>query len=159
MPHLYELTRIKNPQWFLVGARIPLQDPTRPTYTWEWINDRPYVRRPGEVIFQPVAQPAWPTTLAMDLDQPHVSRAMDQRIAKVIGVFGGEVPASLTVIPSVGWHLREGGNLLELKVHPRRSRSAPFKAACAAVKSIDDTGVNLPVARAALLDALFGVRT
>lgn len=156
--HLYDLSRLQGASPFLAGARIPLQDPTRPTDTWEWIENQPYVRRPGQVIFQPVAQPSWPGTLAMDLNQAHVARSMDQRIAKLIGLFHGEVPASLTVIPGYGWHLREGGNLLELKAHVRRSRAQPFKDACAAVKKIDCTSANLPVARAALLDALFGVR-
>lgn len=154
--HLYNLSRLQDALMFLARARIPLQDPTRPTDTWEWIDDRPYVRRPGQVIFQPVAKPAWPETLAMDLNQAHVARSMDQRIAKVIGLFGGEAPASLTAVLTYGWHLREGGNLLELKAHARRSRAEPFKAACEAVKGIECGGENLPVARAALLDALFG---
>lgn len=155
---LYELARLKNPIECLIGARIPLTDPTRPTDTWEWISDRPYVRRPGQVIFQPSAQPSWPGTLAMDLNHPLVARSTDQRIAKWIGMFNGDVPASLAAIITCGWHLREGGNLLELKAHARRSQAKPFKDACAAVKSIDCTSENLPVARAALLDALFGVR-
>lgn len=156
---LYELTRLKNPIECLIGARIPLTDPTRPTDTWEWISDRLYVRRPGQVIFQPSAQPSWPSTLAMDLNQAHVARSVDQRIAKRIGMFNGDVPASLTVLLDMGWHLREGGNLMELKAHARRSQAKPFKDACAAVKPIACTSENLPVARAAILDALFGVKS
>lgn len=157
--YLYDLSRLQDASLFLLGARIPLQDPTRLTDTWEWISDRPYVRRPGQVIFQPSAQPSWPSTLAMDLNQAHVARSVDQRIAKRIGMFNGDVPASLTVLLDMGWHLREGGNLMELKAHARRSQAKPFKDACAAVKSIDCTSENLPTARAAILDALFGVKS
>ena len=79
--HLYDLSRLRDATKFLDGARIPLQDPARPTDTWEWINDRPYVRRPGEVTFTPVAQPAWPQTAAPSAAQTGQWAAAQQQQA------------------------------------------------------------------------------
>lgn len=165
--HMYKLTQLRDATKFLNGARIPLQDPARPTDTWEWINDRPYARRPGEVTFTPVAQPAWPSTLTMDLGQAHVARSVDQRIAGAVGHFGGSVPASLVASVGYGWMLREGPVTLELW-DGSNSRAlfvtrdplvcSALLAAKAALKGLKCEGGHLlPDARAILLDALFGV--
>jgi hypothetical protein len=165
--HLYNLSRLRDATKFLNGARIPLHDPARPTDGWEWINDRPYVRRPGEVAFVPVAQPAWPSTLAMDLGQAHVARSVDQRIAGAVGHFGGLVPASLVASLGYGWMLREGPVTLELWDAPGVKATyvtrdalvcSAVLAAKTALKNLKCEGGHLlPDARAILLDALFGV--
>lgn len=151
---LYPLNRLKNPEPVLRGY-VPLVRPTRPAEKWLAVEGQLYRKCPDQSHYQHVSVGSDSSALAVDLADFTTAGHADLLIAQALGY--GATAAHLGVHPR-GWFLREGSRLIVLSGrYAKGPASDALLAARDAVKKIRPRAENLPIARGALLEALFGL--
>lgn len=150
MSNHFALSDIRDPLTFLAGARIPLTLAV-PMATWqryEWISDRLLVRLCSDGAWVERDEKSDWNLYLMDLSDPDVARWCDRKIGEAFGFINYE---QAVFACNNGWTFWFVGDECPWFLSDQRPNINRLLA------DISCTDANIPIARAVLLRALFGV--
>ena len=148
---MVKLGELGDPMAFLIGARVPLTL-AAPMATWqryEWISDRLLVRLCSDGAWVELVTPDW-RFYCIDLSDPDVARWCDRKIGKTLGFVNPDHGVLGCTNKWCFWWVGDECPWFLADWRPELSR---------ALSAIPCADANIPLARAAILRALFGVTT